>query len=382
MSEQQEIFLKIKNKKLKVFTDFHHASLLNSLIMLFEKRLGGEVYRPIGTEWHTQGFWKVYDHPATAAQYLGVGAATPDDSEPLNDTEGRPSVFGIYWCKDIDSGSVNKGITLEAFMRNDFDIVIASLPQHIEPFKRLCQMHPSRPKLIYQIGNQWDLGPEGLAIDGIMASAKIANPFGMKNWVSYHQEFDTQVFYPYGDCFSPVMDTTGFLAPDSRPSISSYVNCFDVADHFRSDWALFQKIEKLMPGWNFESHGGQCRDGALGPARVLASDMQRNLWIWHTKNGGDGYGHIIHNAAAVGRPLIVRKSYYQGKLAEDLLIDGVTCIDIDQIAPDKIPEAIEYYSLGGRWEKMCQEIYHLFRQTVNFEKEALEIATMLHNIGV
>ena len=53
-----------------VFTDFHHAGLLNSLILLFEGRMHGAVYRPIGIDWANKGYWAIYDHPATRQQYL------------------------------------------------------------------------------------------------------------------------------------------------------------------------------------------------------------------------------------------------------------------------------------------------------------------------
>jgi hypothetical protein len=71
-----------------VFTDFHHASLLQSFILLFEKRLGGNVFRPIGMEWAEKGFWKIYDHPATREQYLGLNGATPDGTPRLNEVIG------------------------------------------------------------------------------------------------------------------------------------------------------------------------------------------------------------------------------------------------------------------------------------------------------
>src|SRR3990167_1968898 len=106
--------------KYNVFTDFHHAGLLNSLIMLFEGRLGGAVYRPIGTEWHEKGYWKIYDHPATVQQYLGIGGAAPDGSPKLNQVVGGPISQGVpllYFCKDIDSGKTNKAITFEGFMQ-------------------------------------------------------------------------------------------------------------------------------------------------------------------------------------------------------------------------------------------------------------------------
>lgn len=48
-----------------VFTDFHHGSLLYSLILLFEKRLRGTIITPIGQEWHTHGYWKIWEQPDT-----------------------------------------------------------------------------------------------------------------------------------------------------------------------------------------------------------------------------------------------------------------------------------------------------------------------------
>jgi hypothetical protein len=70
--------------------------------------------------------------------------------------------------------------------------------------------------------------------------------------------------------------------------------------------------------WEFKSYGGQCRDGACHGSKQLADSINNTSYVWHTKNGGDGYGHIIHNACACAKPLIVKKEYYKGKLAEIL----------------------------------------------------------------
>lgn len=164
---------------MNVFTDFHHASLLNSFILLFERRLGGMVYRPIGLEWAERGFWKVYDHPFTREQFLSTKLGIvepppqmyPDGTRPLNIID--KIVDGVYYCQDIDSGYYNKAITIDKFLSLPFDIVIASIPQHIEPFKKLCEIHPNHPKLIYQVGNAWNI-EVGLA-PNIMASALISN---------------------------------------------------------------------------------------------------------------------------------------------------------------------------------------------------------------
>jgi hypothetical protein len=358
-----------------VFTDFHHASLLNSFIMLFEKRLDGIVYRPIGMEWAEKGFWKVYDHPATQAQYLSPGSTPHDGTAPLNDVvkesgglwKPRPD---IYWCNDIDSGQTNKAIDLGTFMSLPIDIVIASLPQHIEPFKKLCQMHPNKPKFIYQIGNAWNV-PEDGTVKNVMASARVPNvPDGI-NYISYHQEFDLQIFRPFSKL---VVDDQQLTFPGK--DIFSFINVFQ---NF-PDYPLFEQIEKMLPDWRFRSYGGQCRDGSADGSEELASRMREARFIWHTKAGGDGYGHVLFNSAAVGRPLITKKSYYSGKLGEKLMIDGVTCINIDNLPVHEIVDKINYYSDPTRYAHMCQLVYTNFREKVDFDQEFAEIKVFLANL--
>jgi hypothetical protein len=61
---------------MKIFTDLHHNDLYYALISLFEKRLGYEVYRPIGLDWFHNGYWKIaapYNHAMdTVRQYLDI----------------------------------------------------------------------------------------------------------------------------------------------------------------------------------------------------------------------------------------------------------------------------------------------------------------------
>lgn len=350
-------------KQLKVFTDFHHASLLYSFILLFEKRLGGSVYRPIGMEWAEKGYWKVYDHPATQAQFLTTdqGYRPIDGTPPLNYIQGM--VEDVFYCQDIDSGYYNKAITFDKFMSMDIDIVIASIPAHIEPFKRLCELHPSHPKLIFQIGNSWTV-EAGLA-PNIMASAIIHDVPKDINFISYHQEFDLNLFKPE-------------RLPDYH-RIASYVNCFNIAGHFVQDWQLFQETEKIMPDWQFYALGGQCRDGAAHGSVELAKHINSTRFVWQTKNGGDGYGHIIHNVAACGRPMIIKKQYYVGKLAEPLINDE-TCIIIDGLNPWQIKERIEQANNEEVYEKMRLAMYDRFKQVVNFDVEEILLRQFLERL--
>lgn len=362
--------------KPNVFTDFHHAGLLNSLILLFEGRLGGSVYRPIGMEWAEQGFWAVYDHPATQQQYLTLsqGYTPVDGSRPLNRIKNAQS--GIYYCQDIDSGKYNKAITLKKFIEMDIDYVIASLPAHIQPFQKLIELHKPNAKLIFQVGNQWTMqafnggdaiqsivdGTPITRVDNVMASAKIRDVPEDVNYVEYHQEFNTNIFKPLPDF--------------DNKTITSLMNC--PADF--PDYNLLLELEHQMPDWKFNIFGGMGRDGAKHGTKEVAQAIQRSQFIWHVKAGGDGYGHILFNAYACGTPAIVKKSYYTDKLGEKLLIDGETCIDIDNLGSGDIIAKINHYSTVENYNQMRTKAYQNFREQVDFDRDADNVAEFLERL--
>lgn len=343
---------------MKILADFHHAGLLHSLILLFEGRLGGEVYRPIGMEWAEQSFWAVYDHPATQQQYLTLaqGYKPEDGSKPLNNIEKVED--DIYYCQDIDSGYYNKAITLDTFKNTRFDIIIASLPQHIEPYKKLIELYQPQAKLIFQVGNQWD----GIYAPNIMASAKLSGIPADINAVEYHQEFDLNIFNP----------ASGY---EDR-TISSYMNC---PDNF-PDYPLLIQLEQALPDWQVNIHGGMGRDGPLHGADEVARSIRFSQFVWHVKAGGDGYGHILFNSAACGVPLIVKKSYYQGKLGEKLLIDGQTCIDIDGLDIGQIIDRLTFYSQPDNYRVMKARVYENFVRQVDFDEDEKNIRAFLDRL--
>lgn len=321
-------------------------------------------------DWHTEGFWAVYDHPATALQFLTLdqGYRPIDGTPPLNliqEVAGAQFPQSeVYYCRDIDSGQLNKAITLEAFKQMDIDIVIASIPAHVERFKRLIATYKPNAKLIFQIGNAWTV--EAAQAPNIMASAVIRDVPPDVNFIEYHQEFDLKKFYPQPKTPDPEIR-----------KIYSFVNVFE---HF-PDWPLFTELEMRAPAnWEWRSFGGQCRDGAIGPAAVLADKMREADFIFHVKAGGDGYGHVLHNAAAVGRPLIVKRSYYHNTLGERLLIPNETCIDIDGMSHHEILAAIEYWSQSANYAAMHENIMRNFRKNVDFDTEFIKIQEFLGNL--
>jgi hypothetical protein len=345
---------------MKVFTDFHHEGLLHSLILLFEKRLGFELYRPVGMEWYQEGYWHVFPHIDTAKQYLEVASIPTDGSIPLNEPSGNED--GIFLIEDKRTGYFHRGMTFDRFKQEKFDIIIASLPQHIEPFKKLISLYQPQAKLIFQIGNAWNI-PENADIKNVLASANIPNHPNIPNFVTYHQEFD--------------LDTFSFSTPDiMSKKIYSFINCLNTVEIYKRDWELFLELERLLPGWEFKSYGGQCRDGSLKTNEELAEKMQEAAFIFQVKSQGDGYGHIIHNAAAIGRALITRASDYQGKLAQPL-IDESTSILVDSLTPEQIAHEIKIQGYPG---VRGVHINQKFKKVVNFGNEEQEIRRFLQNL--
>lgn len=335
----------------KVFVDQHHMGLYNSLKMLFEDRLGWTLYRPIGREWLDKGYWKLAEiynnHPATVAQYLGI---------PLNDVLNE----GIHKIWEPQHEFWQNAITFDKFLEIKPDIVIATVPEHIKVYKELASLVGA--KMIYQIGNSWPI-EAGLA-PNIMASAKISNVPPEINFIEYHQEFPLSIFKPDDSI------------PDNK--IYSFVNCFDTASIYTQDWKLFTQIEEMMNMWTFRAYGGSCRDGVANGQRGVADKMRESKFIWHTKWGGDGYGHVIYNSASVGRPLIVKKQYYQGRMGEELMKDRETCLCIDGMNYQEIINKIEYFSEPERYKSLCDNTYKNFLDKVDFDKEEIKLKEFIN----
>ena len=323
---------------MRILSDRHHMGLTESLRLLFEKRLGHELYFQKGLEWYPD-FWNVYPHIDTAKQYL------------------ERELEGV------------RGITLEELKNTQFDILIASIPQHIEPFKKLISLYQPQAKLIYQIGNMWDIDPN--SVKNVMASANVDIPANI-NGIIYHQEFDLDIFH--------------YEPPKEGKKIYSFINCLNTVDIYKKDWELFLELERLMPDWEFKSFGGQTRNGAITNQEELANKMREATLIFHSKNKGDGFGHVIHNAAAIGRPLITRFSDYEGKLAGSLLQGiGPTSIFVDNKTPEQITKDInriyEFTNGDGYGiNDMSNNIYQSFKQNVNFDQEEIAIRRFVENL--
>ena len=328
----------------------HHQGLYQSLQFLFEKRLGWELYRPIGVEWATEGYWmnaRIYNnHPDTIAQYLEIEHSVPTKLGPRNEVIDRNENY--YTIKN--SFINEKAITLAQFRKMKPDVVIASYYDNIEPFSRLAKEVGA--KFIMHMGNDWPVPWE--IVDNVLASTGKFPVPPNKNAVFYHQEFDLNVFHK-GE-------------PVNSKKIASFVHCLSEHDIFKQDWIDFQELEKLMPEYEFKSYGISNRDDIVVD---VAHKMRESKFGIHLKNKGDGFGHGIHSWFAVGRPVIFRGSQYEGKLAGNLLKHEITGFDIDKISLQEVAERINKLT-QEEYATMCNNVYKTFKQVVNFDEEFKE----------
>lgn len=258
-------------------------------------------------------------------------------------------------CEDPGRQSMHKACTLDYFKNNQFDYVIASIPAHVPVFSKLIRDYQPHAKLIVQMGNNWDIGQyRGM---NVLASIAMVHAPGV-NAKFYHQEFDLDVFKPE--------------IPTKTGKIYSFVNVIEKAG---VAWPDYNEIKKLLSTYEIKAFGGQCPDGNMTGPHELAEAMRQAEFVFHVKPGGDGFGHIIHNAYAIGRPVITRSSHYRGQLAADLLQPG-TYLDLDTESHEEIAERIVGMT-SDELRLMGYAAHTIFKQVVDYDQEANEIKQWL-----
>ena len=342
---------------MNILADFHHAGLYASFHYLFENRLGCDLYRPIGREWFERGYWKIAEpygnYPGTIDQFLQIRSVPEDGTIPLNDPIMGGE--GIYCIEDKAHYYAQRAMTFDRFMEHDIDIIIASIPAHIPTYKQLIKKYKPNAKLVFHIGNiGWGEMLSKFKAENIMASIKeIPIPEG-KNMVFYRQEFDLEVFKPTS--VRPKKIISSFVHP--AQSVPIYWG--DMVSH--------------LPKY-------KCNDYqySIQGTTNIADKMQQSKFGYHYKPGGDGFGHIIHNWLAVGKPVIVNLDDYKDKLTGELLIDGKTCIDLSIRSPKEVADIVREMP-DKKYREMCQETIRTFNSTVDFKRDSERVKEFLNNL--
>lgn len=136
---------------MKIFCDFHHRDLINSLCHLFEKRMGAELYVPYGMEFFDNGYWHNVDNnqQAIAKQFL-VDMFLNTPRQYVIDNEN-----GTKTIHTEDGKLPFKSINFDTFCKTKFDIILCSVPGNVPCYMKLLQDHQPQAKFVFEAGNNW-----------------------------------------------------------------------------------------------------------------------------------------------------------------------------------------------------------------------------------
>jgi hypothetical protein len=341
---------------MRVLIDRHHAGLFHSLQLLFD-RLGGTVYTPRGHAWWDEGYWRFgegYGDDRLARQFL--------------DWEGDPTTPNVTYDPEFPDRKIT-GITLDKALASwptdvtgwahPFDYVVATLQDNQHGFARFAR--ETGATFVLAVGNTGQMIDWGL--DPIVLNSSEMPILG--RGVTIGQEFDSDGLFAR----API---------NNALRVGSFVNCMPQI----ACWPLLQTAQEIAPDLTFRIHGINGPDEVVKPIDRIASVMRGCGWAWHDKEHGDGFGHVIHYWAAIGRPLIGHASHYRGKRAEALWEDGVTAIDLDR---HPLPEALDMVrSISSEprvHNDMGVAIRRRFDELCDWDRDARAVADVLR-IGV
>lgn len=332
---------------MRALIDRHQADLFYSLQRLFEDRLGVDVYTPVGRAWWDQQYWqfgRVFGDSRLADQYLTLEPWAPSP------------VHGVWTTYDSHHPQRRiSGIERDAVEPGEWAYVVATVQENQPGMARLAREIGA--KYVYQVGNTRQEVDWGLSPLALVSSEVPIRGTGVK----YHQEFDATTTFRYRE-------------PTGDRVARSFVNCFPSTPCYR----LMEEARTHAPDFTFGVHGIDGPSGNVSTAAQIADLMAASAWGWHDKVQGDGFGHIIHQWAAVGRPLIGHAFHYAGLMAEPFWEDGVTSVNLDGRSVSEAMALVrEITADKPRYEAMCRAIRAKFDALVDYDAEAAQIAELL-----
>ena len=359
---------------MKILVDRHHHALLEAYHQTLEDRFGWEIYSPYGMEWFDQEYWnferKVHGD-AVAKQYL---AGIWDDSRVVEP-------WGILVKDTRHPDRWLRGVNLESAKQMDWDLVISSLPHNDEGYHRLAT--ETGAVFGVQVGNdvqqsRWDLAKFILASSTLpgYGPAWIGKRFHYKGVpaVMYHQEFDADtVFYP------------NWEPARKSKEVASWVNCFAETNPY----AQFARLARSYPDefdWKcYGAYGSADVDelsaGDFSYVGVIAEKMREARVGWHAKSWSDGFGHVIHNWFAIGRPVVGWQRYYADKIAAPLWMEGFTSFDMEKGEAEVIATLRKLRDDDDYHRRISENAAARFREIVDFGEEASVIRALLEDVA-
>ncbi len=333
---------------MKVFADLHHGDLYYSLYLLFEQRLGWELYRPIGLDWFNEGYWKIAEPYGnamdTVGQYLDINK---NGYHPYKNLNGEHYVEDeIYYTYDPGHSYYHRAITLEKFKDMDFDIILPTYEQHEGPYLDLRDLYQPRAKMVAQMGNT---GQKSV-MPNVLHSVPYTPIEGQRAFY-YHQEIDPTLY--------------SYIPPDPETKkLFSFVNMLPYPEKYKA-------YKKALIGIEMRAYGADCPDGALFGSNGVSEKMRKANAGWHLKPQG-GIGHSSMGWLASGRPVITNMSQHRvwGGDAISLFEPGVTCLDIESMTFEEGCREIRKMMEPENNLVWAERTLRRFNDIINYEREA------------
>ena len=349
---------------MNVLIDHHHGALFRSLHYLFHNRLGYNVYVPYGIEWHDEmGLYSCYKNKDVARQMLYT----------WTDEEIYQKHYNFI------------PLTYDEYISTRIDLYVASLYENYSVFEN-CNVvfGDTDSKVIFQAGNNTPIVFCN-EVDNFMSSSYPSyKECDVANKVFYRQEFNLDFFKP--------------TKPEKIRSIGCFKNYMD-----QVDLPLWGKLKELMPDWEFKAYGHSNDDGTIDDKEHLMAEIMGKFgFIFHVKHD-DGYGHVIHNAFALGKPMIVNMeaSYKTVGYDDNVRVRNTSTFlfekdtSYDYFRPnyqDNMEDFVldsssdpEYIAkrlneIADDYDNYSQRVTEKFNKIVNFENDALLVKEFLNKL--
>jgi hypothetical protein len=342
----------------RVLADYHHHALWESMRMLFEDRFGWELYRMTGMDWWDQGMWAWEKHMPWGEPVAHQNLDAWGDDRDMGDWSERDDI--AY------PGRTFKMLTVEQARAANIDIVLSTLTENEDGTAAFAREIGA--KFGIQVGNQGTNNRYHLIDFALFSTTREHLPW--VPYVFYRQEFSLEDFR--------------FEYPPSDPTF-----CGTWVQALNADTAEFERFLSLaaaMPDLKFRYHGhvGPVDDhwgGNVVTTAEVAEQMRSARVGIHFKRWSDGYGHVLHNLFAVGKPVVATASYYKDKLGGPLFVDGVTSFDVQTRSKDEVVAIIRRLVEDDEYhEKISRAAAARFHEIVNFDAEAEQIRAMLDGV--
>lgn len=338
---------------MNILTDgIHHADLAFSLVLL-GNRLEAKVFFPYGLDWFDKGYFNIYGDLRKKDPYRYLAKKYLEDNYYFEEKITKETYNGCDAYPHLNL------LTLEEARDIQIDVIICTLHENEQAFSKLKEFWPNC-KFIRQCGNDLDTNVAESLYPNLLSAAKQPYEIFKGHKILAKEEWDT--------------DLSPYVVPTNFNNIYSFQNNLEA---FEDTWEVWIRLKHKLKDFNFKSYGNENDDGKIYPKREYFAKINESTFGFQSKGPWEGYGFHIHQNIYLGRPMIIRFSDYQGKMAEPLLKEGVSYLEMND--PELVGK-IRYYSQPDRFNKMSQECRDMWNNIPSFDEEFIRIKEFFANL--